>query len=85
MRKFAMTVMGAGAMTAVALGLAGTATAAGGADVTVNSLKTEGYNLQINGPQSANLTVTSAPPAAKDGSPGANPVAYVDIACPDGC
>jgi len=85
MRKFAMTVMGAGAMTAVALGLAGTATAAGGADVTVNSLKTEGYNLQINGPQSANLTACTVTDVTKDGSPGANPVAYVDIACPDGC
>lgn len=85
MRKFAMTVLGAGAITVAALGLAGTASAAGGADVTVNSLKTEGYSLQINGPQSANLTACTVTSVTKDGAPGSNPVAYLDVACPDGC
>ncbi|KAA0086556.1 hypothetical protein CIW52_01085 [Mycolicibacterium sp. P9-64] len=85
MKRFAMAVMTAGAMSAAALGLAGTASAAGGADVTVNSLKTEGYSLQINGAQSANLTACTVTNVTKDGQPGPNPVAYVDIACPDGC
>jgi hypothetical protein len=85
MWKFALTVLGAGAMAAAAVGLAGTAAAAGGADVTVNSLKTEGYSLQINGPQSANLTACTVTNVTKDGSPGPSPVAYVDVACPDGC
>jgi hypothetical protein len=85
MKKFAMTVLAAGAMTAAALGLAGTASAAGGADITVNSLKTEGYSLHINGSQSANLTACTVTNVTKDGQTGPNPVAYVDIACPDGC
>jgi hypothetical protein len=72
-------------MTAAALGLAGTATAAGGADATVNSLKSEGYSLQINGSQSANLTACTVTNVKKDGARGPSPVAYIDIACPDGC
>ena len=44
MRIFAGTLVGAGALAAVSLGLAGPAAAAGGADDVVNGLKDDGYS-----------------------------------------
>ena len=83
MKKLAFTIACAGAMATAALGLAGTASAAGGADVTVNGLNAEGYNVQVNGAASAPLTACTVTNVKKDGSAGLT--AYVDIACPDGC
>lgn len=86
MKKFAISIAGASVLAAAALGLAGTATAAGGADVTVNGLQTEGYSVQLNKTPSANLgqcTVTNVNRESISGSN--NPTAYVDISCPDGC
>ena len=82
---FAITIVSAGAMTAAALGLAGTATAAGGADATVNGLKAEGYSVQLNGSPTANLSACTISNVKKDGAGGPSPTAYVDIVCPDGC
>lgn len=56
MKKFAISIASASVLAVAALGLAGTATAAGGADVTVDGLKTEGYSVQLNKTPSANLS-----------------------------
>ena len=77
---FAITIISAGALSAAAIGLSGPAAAAGGADATVNGLTAEGYNVQINGAQSANLSACTVSNVKKDSA-----TAYVDIACPDGC
>jgi hypothetical protein len=84
-KYFVITAISAGAMAAAALGLAGTAAAAGGADVTVNSLTTDGFLVQLNGPQTANLSACTVTNVKKDGAGGPSPTALVDIACPDGC
>ncbi len=85
MKHFVVTAACAGALGAAALGLAGTAAAAGGADAAINGLKSEGYTVQINGPQSAPLTACSVTGVKKDAAGNVGAVAYVDIACPDGC
>lgn len=85
MKMFVTTVLSAGAMAAAALGLAGTAAAAGGADATVNGLTAEGYLVQLNGTPSANLSACTVTNVAKDGAGGPSPTALVDIACPQGC
>lgn len=85
MKMFVISVISAGALSAAAVGLAGTATAAGGADVTVNGLNADGYSVQINGSPTANLSVCSVTGVKKDGVGGPSPTAVVDIACPDGC
>ena len=85
MKILIVTVFSAGAMAAAALSLAGTAAAAGGADATVNGLQAEGYSVQLNGSQSANLTACAVTNVKKDGGAGPSPTAYVDVACPDGC
>jgi hypothetical protein len=85
MKMFAIGVISAGALSAAALGLAGTATAAGGADATVNGLNAEGYSVQLNGAPTANLSACSVTGVKKDGVGGPSPTAFVDIACPDGC
>jgi hypothetical protein len=85
MRMIVFAVIGAGAMTAAALGLAGTAAAAGGADAIINGLSAEGFSVQLNGSQTANLSACAVTDIKKDGAPGSNPTAYVDVSCPDGC
>jgi hypothetical protein len=85
MKMFAIGVISAGALSAAALGLAGTATAAGGADATVNGLNADGYSVQLNGAPTANLSACSVTGVKKDGVGGPSPTAFVDIACPDGC
>jgi len=85
MRMIVYTVIGAGAMAAAALGLAGTAAAAGGADVIVNGLSADGFVVQLNGSQTANLSACAVTDVNKDSTPGSTPTAYVDVKCPDGC
>ncbi len=85
MKKFTITAAGAGFLAAVAVGLAGNATAAGGADATVNGLQSEGYSVLFNKTPTANLTQCAVTGVTKDSATGANPTAYVDIACPEGC
>jgi len=85
MQIFAVTLVGAGALAAVSLGLAATATAAGGADDVINGLKSDGYNVQLSGAPSANLSACTVSSVTKDSAGGPTPTAYVDIACPTGC
>jgi hypothetical protein len=85
MKNVAITVLGAGALAALGLGLAGTAAAAGGADDVVNLLTTQGYSVQINGTPTANLSACTVDEVKKDAPGGANPTAYVNISCPTGC
>jgi hypothetical protein len=54
MRKSVVAAAAAGALTAAALGLAATA-AADTADVVVNSLQSQGYNVQVIPPVTASL------------------------------
>lgn len=88
MKKLAITVAGVGAMAAAAMGFATAATAATGdrADETVNTLQTQGYNVQLNGSATSPLsscTVTNVSGAS--GAVGSGLTAVVDIACPTGC
>ena len=85
MQIFSGALVGAGALAAVSLGLAGPAAAAGGADDVVNGLKSDGYSVQLNGAPSANLSVCTVSSVKKDSAGGSNPTAYVDISCPTGC
>lgn len=85
MQIFAGTLVGAGALVAVSLALAGPATAAGGADDVVNGLKNDGYSVQLNGTPTANLSACAVSSVDKDSAGGSNPTAYVDISCPTGC
>lgn len=85
MKKFAITIAGAGALACVAMGFAGTASAAGGADVTINGLRNEGYIVQLDGTPTAPLTACTVTNVQKDAAGGTALTAYVDVACPDGC
>ncbi|HYO02203.1 MAG TPA: hypothetical protein VET27_10080 [Mycobacterium sp.] len=85
MRKFVVTIAAAGAMAGAALGFAGAASAAGGADATINGLSSEGYIVQLNGTPTAPLTACTVTNVQKDPSSGTSLTAYVDVACPDGC
>lgn len=97
MRNFSFIVAAATAFSAVAVGLAGTATAAptggGNAADTVTELRSEGYSVQINGsvtdPLSTCVTtgVHGVPSTADASSPHSGPVPFttvdVDVSCPD--
>jgi hypothetical protein len=85
MKSFVFTIAAAGAIAGAALGFAGTASAAGGADATINGLSSEGYLVQLNGAQTAPLTACTVTNVEKDASGGSSLTAYVDVACPDGC
>ena len=96
MTKFAITVAGAGALAAAAVGLAAAAAAAppgGSADDTINNLKSQGYLVQINGATTApladcwvtNVDGLSNNDSAAGQNPTQTPTAYVDVACPTGC
>lgn len=85
MKKFLITAAGFGALGCAALGLAGTAAAAGGADVTVNNLQAEGYSVQLDATPTANLSQCAVNSISHESLTGPNPTAYVDIVCPDGC
>ncbi len=78
--KFAISVTAAGVLAFGALGFAADAFAAptgvGSADDTVNSLKADGYTVQVNGAATSPLsecTVIGVHPGS---------TVYVDIACP---
>lgn len=82
MNRIAFSIVGASLLAVAGVATAGPAGAT--ADDTVNSLKSEGYNVQINGTPSANLSACTVTGVKKDAG-GANPTAYVDISCPPGC
>ncbi|KRQ26085.1 hypothetical protein AOT93_24060 [Mycobacteroides sp. H110] len=82
MNRIAFSIVGASLLAVAGVATAGPAGAT--ADDTVNSLKSEGYNVQINGTPSANLSACTVTGVKKDAG-GANPTAYVDISCPTGC
>jgi monoamine oxidase len=95
MKLFTITTATAGALAAAALGLAGAAAAAptGGSSAadTIASLQAEGYNVQLNGSQTAPLSrciVTDVHGLSGTDSAGQriNPTqfdtVYVDISCP---
>jgi len=91
MKKFLITSLTAGALTAAALGLAGTASAFPHAETAadaIDELKTQGYNVQINGLVQAPLsecTATGVHPSLdntatlqeKEHTQG-----FVDVSCP---
>jgi hypothetical protein len=96
MTKFSFITIAAATPMAAAVGLAGPAAAAptGGANAadTITTLRSEGYNVQINGTASVPLsrcTVTDVHGLANaaDSSVRPNPATlttvYVDISCPD--
>ncbi|GLP81372.1 hypothetical protein [Mycobacterium antarcticum] len=86
MKSFLFTIIAAGALTGTALGFAGAAAAAGGADATINGLRSEGYLVQLNGAQTAPLTACTVTNVEKeDPSGGSSLTAYVNVACLDGC
>lgn len=90
MKTLMMTIACAGGLAAVALGLAGTASAAGTrADDTVNGLAAQGYSVQLNGAGSAPLsacTVSNVSGVSAEAlAAGSNPTVVVDVACPTGC
>jgi hypothetical protein len=93
---FSFAVAAAAAFAAAGVGLAGTATAAptGGANAadTVNELKSDGYNVALNGSVSVPLAectttgVHGLPNAAGSPGPRSGPVTFtnveVDVSCP---
>ena len=96
MTKFSFITTAAATLAATGVGLAGHAAAAptGGANAadTVTTLRSEGYNVQINGTAGVPLsrcTVTDVHGLANaaDSSVRPNPATlttvYVDISCPD--
>jgi hypothetical protein len=92
MKKIATTALAAGALSAAALGLAGTAAAFpgnGSAEDTINSLQSDGYRVQLNGStnnqplsrctvQGMHPLLSNIPPAEKP-----NTIVFVDVVCPD--
>jgi hypothetical protein len=98
MKKFAITIISAGAMAAAAVGLAGTAAAddqilpkAGDepADVTIQQLQSDGYTVSINwldGYPNVPLgecKVTGISGLGGSTQPAEFETAYVDVACPN--
>ena len=85
MTRFAVTIAIAGGLVGAALGFAGTASAAGGADTTMNGLTTEGYLVRVDGTPTAPLTACTVINVRKDtATDGTSLTAYVEVACPDG-
>lgn len=85
MKTFVMTIAAAGAMAAAALGFAGTASAAGGADAAINGLQSQGYTVRLNGSPTAPLTACTVTDVQKDDTSGTSLTAYVEVSCPNGC
>ncbi|OBB10661.1 hypothetical protein A5662_08320 [Mycobacteriaceae bacterium 1482268.1] len=94
MLKIAITTLAAGALTAAALGLAGTAAAFpgnGSAEDTISGLKSEGFKVELNGSTNnqplSRCSVEGLHPLTSrlaNLSPAekANTVVFVDISCP---
>jgi hypothetical protein len=94
MKTIAIATLTAGALTAAALGLAGTATAFpgnGSAEDTINGLKSDGFAIELNGS-------TNSQPLSRCSVQGTHPLlstlanlplaekqnttVFVDISCP---
>ena len=91
MKNYLITTVTAAALGAAALGLAGTAAAfpnAGTAADVVDSLKTEGYNVQVNGLVQVPLklcTSTGVHPRLDDSATleeKQHTQVFVDVSCP---
>ena len=91
MQKFLITSLTAGALTAAALGLAGTASAFPHAETAadaIDELKTQGYNVQINGLVQAPLsecTATGVHPSLDNTATlqeKEHTQVFVDVSCP---
>jgi hypothetical protein len=91
MKNFVITPLASLALGAAALGLAGTAAAfpnAGTADIVVDDLKAEGYNVQVNGLVQVPLklcTVTDVHPRLDDAATleeKQHTQVFVDVSCP---
>jgi hypothetical protein len=91
MNKFVITPLAAVTIGAAALGLAGTAAAfpnAGTAADVVDNLKSEGYNVQVNGIVSVPLStcrVTDVSPTLHDSDTLQDKqytLVFVDVSCP---
>ncbi|HVQ52609.1 MAG TPA: hypothetical protein VMS92_21435 [Mycobacterium sp.] len=91
MRKLVITPLASVALGAAAMGLAGTAAAfpnAGTADIVVDDLKAEGYNVQVNGLVQVPLklcTVTDVHPRLDDSATlqeKQHTQVFVDVSCP---
>ncbi|HZN79377.1 MAG TPA: hypothetical protein VFC01_06770 [Mycobacterium sp.] len=91
MNNFVITPLAAVALGAAALGLAATATAfpnAGTAEDVVDSLKAEGYNVQVNGLVQVPLklcTATDVHPTLDESDSlqdKQHTMVFVDVSCP---
>jgi len=91
MKNFLITSLTAGALTAAALGLAGTASAFPHAETAadaIDELKTQGYNVQINGLVQAPLsecTATGVHPSLDNTATlqeKEHTQVFVDVSCP---
>ena len=95
MNKLAITTLTAGALTAAALGLTGTAAAFpgnGSAEDTINGLKSDGFAVELNGSTNnqplSRCTVQGLHPLLSTISnlsleDKQNTTVFVDISCPD--
>jgi hypothetical protein len=92
MNKLAIAIIGASALSAAALGLAGTAAAFpgnGSAEDTVNSLQSDGFRIELNGSTNnqplSRCTVQGTHPLLSTipASEKSNTTVFVDISCPD--
>lgn len=91
MKNIVITSLTAGAIAAASLGLAATAAAfpnAGTAADVVSELKSEGYNVQVNGIVSVPLStcrVTDVSPTLNDSDTlqdKQHTLVFVDVSCP---
>lgn len=86
MKKFAVTLVLASATVGAALGFAGPASAAGGADAVINGLTADGYVVQLSVTPTAPLTACTVTDVQRDVATGtASLTAHVNVSCPDGC
>ena len=91
MNKFAITTVAFGALAPAGLGLAGVAAAAptGGSNAadTVQILRAEGYNVQINGAipngKLSECIVSAVHPTPSTPAPSGFTTVYVDVSCPN--
>jgi hypothetical protein len=91
MKNFVITAVTAGALAAAALGMAGAAGAfpsAGTAADVVSELRSEGYNVQVNGIVAVPLStcrVTDVNPTLNDSDTlqdKQHTMVFVDVSCP---
>lgn len=80
MNRIAFSIVGASLLAVAGVATAGPAGAT--ADDTVNSLKSEGYNVQINGTPSANLSACTVTGVKKDAGAPTRPPTSTFLARP---